>query len=180
MLRSINNIPLDSYKWDILTYEDPSSDIRIQHPFDWKIQPYNLNARHVRDDVGDKIVELSPLLNATDASGFSWARVTIASAEVKSNINIDQVATNLVKTYREQNANFKLLEMDNNTSLSGLPAFKLVFTLTPEDVPFRGMIIGTVLDSTLYRIIYVSPSYKFDTYLPKVTHMLESFKIGLE
>ena len=53
MLNSFRNDPLDAYGWNFLTYEDPFSDIRIQHPFDWKIQPYNRDALHE----GGKIVE---------------------------------------------------------------------------------------------------------------------------
>ena len=61
MLNSFRNDPLDAYGWNFLTYEDPFSDIRIQHPFDWKIQPYNRDALHE----GGKIVEFWPLLNST-------------------------------------------------------------------------------------------------------------------
>ena len=86
------------------------------------------------------------------------------------------ILSNLIES---KTPNFKLLEMDTNTSLSGLPAFKLVFTLNPDRFSFSGMIVGAILDGTLYRFIYVSPSEKFDTYLSKVTHMIESFKIGL-
>ena len=40
MLGSLRIHPSDSYGWNFLTYEDPSSGIRIQYPFDWKLEPY--------------------------------------------------------------------------------------------------------------------------------------------
>jgi hypothetical protein len=174
MLGSIKNDPSDSYGWSFLTYEDPSSGISMQHPANWKLQPYNLNA------LQDKVVEFWPLVNDTDPRGFSDARVSISINKTYSNIPIDKVADYLIKSYPNYIPNFELLEMDTNTTFSGLPGFKLIFTLGSDNLPLRGMIVGAVLDGTLYRLVYVSPPEKFDAYLSKVMHMIESFKIGLE
>jgi PsbP len=160
----------------LLTYEDPSSGIRTQYPFDWKLASYNTN--QLKES--GKIVEFWPISSTTDSVGVPDISVTIHTNETKSNISIDKIANNHVKTYRKQIPNFKLLEMDNSTSFSGLPAFKLIVKLGSDSTPIRGMIVGTVLDDTLYRFTYVSPPGKFDAYLSKVMNMMESFKIGLE
>jgi hypothetical protein len=176
MISSLRIYPSDSSRWDFLTYEDPSSQIRIQYPFDWKSVFYNTN--QLKE--GGNIVEFWPLINNTDPSGFSDARVAIGTNESKNSISIDKIVNSLIKTYRKQFANFHLVNMENSTSLSGLPAFKLIFTLSSQNTSMRGMVTGAVLDDTLYKFSFVSPSEKFDAYLPKVTYMMESFKIGLE
>ena len=69
--------------------------------------------------------------------------------------------------------------MDSNTTLSGLPAFKFVYTYSIYNVPFKSMIVGAMLDD-LYIFRYGTALEKFDTYLPTVMNMIKSFDIGLE
>ena len=176
MVKSLRIIPSDSSKWNFLTYEDPSSGIRIQHPFDWRLQPYDPNLLKDRG----KIVEFwPPQLNGS--YGIA-SRVDISIYPFSSHVMIDKVANNNVQAYRKiYPTNFNLLKLENYTSSTGLPAFKLVFAAsTGENVPFQMMVIGILLEDKLYVFRYSSLPGDFNTFLPKVTHMIKSFQIGFE
>ena len=62
----------------------------------------------------------------------------------------------------------------------GLPAIKMVYTSKINNSHFKVMTVATMLNNTLYSFDYTSSVGIFDEYLPKVMHMIESFKIGLK
>ena len=175
MIGSLSIHPPDSSRWNFLTYDDPSSGIRTQYPIDWKSVPYNRN--QLKED--GNIVEFWPPVNNTDLRGLSpQARVDISIHESESNITIDEFADNLVRNHQKQSPSFRLLEMNSNTSFSGLPAFKFIFSERGNTL--QGMVAGTIFDGAYYQFYFVSTAGKFDTYLPEVTQMIKSFDIGLE
>ena len=206
MVDSLRILPPDSSRWKFLTYENPSVGMRTQYPIDWKLQEYSRNVLqnsskivdfwpplHNRSILVDTVIyEMN--LNATieelvDRCVNAYQNQSIDKlvdrcVNASRNHTIDRIGNNMVNYYRNSSSSdfkssldFKLLKM-NNTFFSGLPGFMLEFTFSKSNLPFRGIIIGTVLDD-LYIFRYAAIAEKFNTYLPKVMHMAESFDIGL-
>ncbi len=77
--------------------------------------------------------------------------------------------------------NFILEESSHVATLSGYPAYKVIFTAKgpPEmGIDFRYYMIWTVLDDvTAYQVTYTAMPNNFDKYWAEVEKMVSSFKI---
>jgi tetratricopeptide (TPR) repeat protein len=97
--------------------------------------------------------------------------------------SIDQYLRDQLNSYRNNPSNnFKLISANTNTTLSGQPAYSLLFTYTPH-VSYAGPLsehseVGTLLNGQAYIIDYYGSKDLFSKFLPQVKQIVKSFKIN--
>jgi hypothetical protein len=84
--------------------------------------------------------------------------------------------TNALKSDGQSLDNFKGIEA-TNTTLSGLPAYKLVFAGTDSGEQLKILQTFTVKDGKGYVITYKASPSNYDTYLSEAQQMIDSFQI---
>jgi Dolichyl-phosphate-mannose-protein mannosyltransferase/PsbP-like protein len=159
------------------TYRNSTYDIRIEYPSNWEINTYQ--------DEGSGIIHsvdfYSPYENDSDRFSDSvTAQVEKLSAK---NIKLEKYADSVINYYRESFPSLKLSESNaNNIRLAGFPAYRLSFTVTyhrlgENDINIKVMEIGTIISDRAYHITYYAQAPKYDSYLPTVQKMINSFNI---
>jgi hypothetical protein len=73
--------------------------------------------------------------------------------------------------------NFKIIESYNNATLSGYPAYKLVWTEAINDTGIKVMEIGIISNGHVYAMEYRAEPERYSYYLPIIQQMLDSLKI---
>jgi len=66
---------------------------------------------------------------------------------------------------------------EDSATLSGLPAYKIIFTFTQEGYTWRQLEIWTIKDNTLYLLVHQADQAYYDTFTDIIDQMIESFKI---
>jgi len=66
---------------------------------------------------------------------------------------------------------------EDSAVLSGLPAYKIIFTFTQEGYTWRQLEIWTIKDNTLYLLIHQSDQANHNKFTDIIDQMIESFKI---
>jgi Caspase domain/PsbP-like protein len=80
-------------------------------------------------------------------------------------------------------ANQKVIGLDTNVTLAGLPAYRLMYTRPQEGDPnihWKHLQVGTMVKDKVYYIDYSNPGFfpsQFDLDLPTIQKMISSFEI---
>jgi hypothetical protein len=73
---------------------------------------------------------------------------------------------------------FNVIESNSNITLSGYPAYKIVWTEEiTEGIIIKVMEIGTIIDGSVYVITFRAEVEKYYDYLPVIEKMIDSLKI---
>jgi hypothetical protein len=156
----------------LLTYTNPIYGLQIQYPSDWEAVDNLGNGTETNN-----ILRFFPkYLNNTDI--FIDFFVDSIDPNLKSIVDY-------MSKYIDQNLNFfrgfnfKLIySSTDNVSLSGHPAYQIIFTYSPENSGIaKGKEIGTVIGNLVYRVIYAGGIGQYTTYSEMANKMLDSLQI---
>jgi len=94
------------------------------------------------------------------------------------------LVTSLVKSLNESNAsaftsvagNTSILST-TNTTVAGLPATQIVWTMPLNGVQMKVLEIWILKGSTLYQIVYTAPTSSYDTYVGTAQQMINSLQL---
>jgi eukaryotic-like serine/threonine-protein kinase len=65
----------------------------------------------------------------------------------------------------------------NNNILSGLPAYKSIYTYSDENTIFKNMETGAIKGHKAYILTYEAGKSEYDKYLPIIQKVIDSFQI---
>jgi hypothetical protein len=161
---------------EFLTYEDPYVNplfaLKVSYPKDWEVTD---TANGVEFDCpGDDCVAKFTL----SAEPISIPP-EFSTNEEAANYLVDYK----VDIFRDEFADFRLLEINSTATLGGLPAEKAVFSITiptsdfGSRTPYTNAVILVVKDSTLYMVFYGGQSAEYDRLLPTFERMVQSVGI---
>ena len=154
-------------------YENATSAIHIQYPFNWTIDEGDA---YPDDDFTDIVSFFAPVGNDPESEGPSLY-ISIDSLLSKQNENLSEYITTTINDYNDSQ-DFKVIESDTNSVLGGKPAYKLVFTdVYDDDTNYRSMEIGTIIGDKVYLLSYEAEEEQYLDYLPVIQKMIDSFKI---
>jgi hypothetical protein len=137
------------------TYSDRSVGVSIQYPSSWQ----------AKNGSGYEIVSFN-------VSGPPSMSFTVYAQEVLG--TLDDFSQSALPTNL---TNFKLLN-STNTTLSGYPAKKHVFTFTTfDDSTAGGMLQLTLVNRTGYTLLYVATQSVYPNYLGIAQNMTQSFNV---
>jgi len=157
------------------TYESKEFGFTLEHPSDWQVEEPSIYEIELIGHRPYSIrMELPSSLEDDIATRTNRPMVEIGMDTSDSNSLEQYVSEQIDSTISftpDVNIN------TNETTLAGLPAIAVV--MTPPGGGRKGMDIYTMTnEGTIYNIHYSAHESKFDTYLPIVQKMIDSFKIN--
>ncbi len=157
----------------MLTYENSTYGMRMQYPSDWHKEE-NVSSGSDNNSMLVNVVRFSsPFKNTSDTTSESLDIKVDNISDIKP-ITLAQYANDTINDIRQD---FKIIELDTNSTLGGNPAFKLVYTGIEEGVNLQAMLILTIKGDKAYIISYIAEPTKFSFYLPTLQNMINSFQI---
>jgi len=132
----------------------------IAYPSDWG-KPQEQNN-------GTLVVFLTPTNNETE-------NLNVQVYNLSANSTLATV-TGSVKSNAENYDNFTQIEA-TNTTLAGLPAYKIVLKATVDGDQLKALQTWTVKDGKAYIITYKGAPTNYDTHLSAAQKMIDSFQI---
>ncbi len=157
----------------MLTYENSTYGMRMQYPSDWHKEE-NVSSGSDNNSMLVNVVRFSsPFKNTSDTTSESLDIKVDNISNIKP-ITLAQYANDTINDIRQD---FKIIELDTNSTLGGNPAFKLVYTGIEEGVNLQAMLILTIKGDKAYIISYIAEPTKFSFYLPTLQNMINPFQI---
>jgi hypothetical protein len=156
------------------TYENPVYGIQIQYPSTWIIYAGDMFSG---DDAIDIVSFLGPVKSDTKAHAPSLYISIISLPPAGLNLNLNEYLTRITNDYKTKLKEFKVIESNTNSILAGKPAYKLVFTDEEDEIYYKTMDIGTIIEDKVYFLSYVVQREQYSDYLPTVQKMIDSLKI---
>jgi hypothetical protein len=150
-----------------LTYENPTSGIKIQYPPDW-----------TKESAGQGVTfVLSNGKNNSNPEGFLAKLNATTIAGFPPNVPVKAMADGVLNGYRHFLSNFHL-DSYTNITVGGNPAIKIVYTYTDsKNASFKATDIATIKNNRLYVIQYYVQSPKYQSYFPILQKMADSLQI---
>jgi hypothetical protein len=156
-----------------LTYENPIYRIRIQYPSDWEKIEFN----QIGSKLSIVVIFRSPAENASDTKlenlviqvgNLAFENIPLKEV-VRANIN------NLNKTLID----FEIKESTAITVADGNSAHKIVYTHREKENNVQTKIMQVVMikNNKIYLITYTAEQGKYDSYLPTIQNMINSFEL---
>jgi PsbP-like protein len=154
-----------------ITYENSIWRIKIQYPSSWAKQ------------TSDQGVTFAVLPNGTNSNSDKnlqefLAKLNLTSiAGIPPNAPIKALADCIIDSYRRFLHNFQI-ESYTTTTLGGNNAIEIVYRYTDsKNVNFKATDIATIKNDRLYVIQYYAQLPKYQSYLPTLQKMVDSFQI---
>jgi hypothetical protein len=139
---------------------DSSIGFTIKYPTDWSKPQQQQN--------GNVVLFLTPTNNAAE-------NLNVQVANLSANETLATVTKDITSA-AQSNDNFTQIEA-TNTTLAGLPAYKIVYTATVNGDQLKALQTWTVKDSKVYVITYKAAPNNYDTYASTAQQMIDSFQI---
>lgn len=174
------------------TYENSTLGIRIEHPTNWK--PFEKTSVATSADV----IEFIPFVESEHDPLTPFFSISIEDLEkVKvsqkvgnesvlgtriNNNSALEILTNRNLELAKSLPDFNITEFNRTSILSGIPAYKIVYTFSDPGSPllplFKSMNLWTVKDGKAYTISYSASESEFSNHLETIQNMIDSFTIG--
>ena len=147
---------------EFMTWKSSASGVKINYPSSWRVEKGKTPS--------SLVIFKSPQENPSDALLES---VDIASYNIPTNKTLEQVMQEGIHDLEKKHHDFTLIEIVP-TVLAGRQAHKMVY-----DADGRKRFMGVVMieKNKVYQVMYVAEPSKYDSYLPIVQKMIDSFKI---
>jgi hypothetical protein len=144
---------------ELVPYNNPNLGFSLEFPSDWQKEE-SLSFTSPQGGAGNRAPEvINVVTEVLPSSDFSLDSYTDAA--------LGQV---------ESFENFQLLN-STSTTLGGLPAHMIVYTFTDEQTPLQNLQAWTVKDGMAYVITYGGVPEEFDSSLPALQSVLDSFSL---
>jgi PsbP-like protein len=157
-----------------LTYENPIYGISIEYPSAWTYQ--EPEAESSANTTIFSIVDISPPISEDPNVATNFQ---MGIENLQSPISLDQYARTVINSHRG-NLNFSLISVDLNSTLSGRPAYQIIFTDVTEDGIERKPIERGTVDEVNNRVYYVAfntETSMYERFLRIVQTMMNSLKL---
>jgi hypothetical protein len=139
-------------------------------------------------DAGDGITDIirlfSPLQGRIDDYSENIGVSKESNPVDDENITLAEYADEVIDYYNDTLTDFNLVDLNtntNNVTLSGFPAYKLVFTQSVENVDssIKAMEVGTITPKkeAYFITYYGEDNGQYSKYLPIAQKMIDSFEI---
>ena len=142
-----------------VTYDNSTLGIKIDYPKDWT----------VIDQFG--LGFFSPKENDSD----TFREGLLVSKGPHGNQSIDKLAAGVLAIYNSSLPSFKLIESKGLT-FHGNPAQNLIYTFNPGNGTIKVLESGATENNSIYIFQYRAQENKFNSYLPTIQRMIDSFK----
>jgi hypothetical protein len=156
-------------------YESPQHGFSIQYPSDWQVRG---------GAAGIIVAFTSPLESNFDP--FT-ANFVVGVENLTTGTSLDAYVQSVVELLQSQppGQDFEITENPVPTTLAGLPAQRIGFTVTApsersldSESTLEGVQVWTIEGNSGYVLSFASEQDKFSGYMPVVEHIIDSFLIS--
>lgn len=164
----------DSENGSFISYSNPIYGFDLEYPSDWSFTeseiPPNATAY--------SIVNFVPPISADPNLGTNLL-IGIENFEVGQTPSLDQYARSSINAYRNSYANFSLDSVRTNTTMSGMPAYEIVFTDDSAEATRKSIDKGFIdeANNRAYYLIFNADNSKYDQFLPTIQDVFDSFNL---
>ncbi|GAI33931.1 unnamed protein product, partial [marine sediment metagenome] len=156
----------DNNEPSFYTYENIENGIRIEYPTLWN-----------KYENPPQVPDVTVLFSSPSSEPTKTGSLMIA---VLGNVNLsmDEVKEAHIENLSIQSAysDFNIIYEDSAV-LSGLPAYKIIFTFTQDVYTWRQLEIWTIKDNTLYLLVHQADQAYYENFVDDIEHMISSFEI---
>ena len=155
-----------------LLYNNSEYGIRLNYPSDWSYQ----ELQGLTNATIFPIVNMFPPIS-DDPNAVSF--LEIGREDLENPFSIDEYSRNVINEYRESMPNFDLISTNTDNTLSGLPAYEIVFTDLVNGTNRKFMEVGA-LDSNSNRVYYLffsTEESRYDLFVPALESIIDSFQL---
>ena len=172
----------------LVSYISPTYGIKIQYPSDWKLVERGDNGYHMLNVIAEFLQpNQSIYYNQAISASHNSLRLSVQdyrSFEDTQSKDKDKMIVNQLQNIGNHRIGsigiscpgFDLKSYIRNATLAGSPAYQISFDYSYLDHNKKAIEIWTVKDNKVYIIDYVANENAYDTNLPVVQKMIESFK----
>jgi hypothetical protein len=150
---------------EFMTWESPAHDIKINVPSNWRIEK-------AQKPSSTLVIFKSP--KEKNPSDMLFESVGISSYNIPTNKTLEQVMQEGINDLEKKHHDFTLIKIVS-TILARRQAHKIVYDAGGK----RFMGVVTIEKNKVYQVIYAAEPSKYDSYLPIVQKMLDSFEITM-
>jgi eukaryotic-like serine/threonine-protein kinase len=152
-----------------LPYANSTYGIKLQYPSSW-----DKEENGTRQGTETDVVTFSPSAINSNAS----LDMTIDDISDEKGIALAQYASGSISDLKQSVKNFKLVALNTNSVLAGLPAYKSIYTYVGENTIFKDMEIGAIKGDKVYILTYEGAINEYDKYLPIIQELINSFQLA--
>jgi len=145
----------------------------MNYPSDWSYQ----EAQAPTNAAIFPIVRMFPPIS-DDPNAVTFLEIGIE--DLGNPFSIDEYSRSTINAYRESRQNFELASSNTEDTLSGLPAYELVFTDSANGTDRKLMEVGA-LDSDNNRVYYLlfnTEESRYDLFVPALESIIDSFQLA--
>jgi eukaryotic-like serine/threonine-protein kinase len=164
---------------NFLTYQNSTYGVKIQYPSSWGVQ----TGVNVLDENGNlvqpiDIADIAPPIES-DPNAVAYFQIGVEQQLIPADTkNIDLYLRSIINGYRSNSTGFHLTSATTHAMLAGRQAYSLVFTDVYQGFPTKTMIRGTFEGDKNYYLLFTAEAAKFDSFLPAVQKMINSFELS--
>lgn len=153
---------------NFLPYVNSTYGIKVQYPSSW-----DKEENVTRQDTQTDVVTFYPQATNSNAS----LDISIDDISDEKGIALAQYASGGISDLKQSLKNFKLVGLSTNNVLSGLPAYKSIYTYADQNTIFKDMEIGAIKGDKAYILTYEAGMNEYEKYLPIIQELINSFQI---
>jgi hypothetical protein len=156
---------LPSDNVSLFTYSSPYYGFNIEYPFDWTYTEPDIASNATIYSALDIIPPISD-----DPTLSTNLQIGIEDLEIVQLPSLDQYARNTINAYRSSYSNFSLESVQTNSTLSGMPAYEIVFT---DNSPTKSVETGLIdeTNNRAYYLFFETQNSTYDQFYPIVRHL---------
>ena len=169
-------------------YIDPTHGIKIQYPSDWKLVERSDNGYHMLNVIVEFLQpgqnnyynpNISASHNSLRLSVEDYSTFEDTQDNTITGDQLQNIGNNRIGSIGISCPSFDLNSYIRNATLAGSPAYQIGFDYSYLDNHKKATEIWTIKDNKVYIINYVANEKVYDTTLPVVQKMIESFQITI-
>ncbi|MEA2055232.1 MAG: PsbP-related protein, partial [Candidatus Thermoplasmatota archaeon] len=155
----------DSNEPTFYTYENTEKGISIEYPATW-----------IKQENPPQAEEILVLFTSQSGEPTKIGSLMISVLDLEDHMGMDWFKQAHIENLSILIPDFNIIYEDSST-LSGLPAYKIVFTFTQDLYTWRQLEIWTIKDNTLYLLVHQADQANHNEFIDTIDQMIESFKI---
>jgi hypothetical protein len=155
-------------------YSNPYYGFEIEYPSDWTSSESDVSSNTTIYSVLNIVPPISEDPNLT-----TNLQIGIEDLEIEQLPSLEQYARDTINAYRNTYSNFTLESAKTNSTISGMPAYEIVFTDSSDGIDRRLVETG-VIDETSNRAYYLffeTDNSTYDQFYPVARDIIDSFQL---
>ena len=157
-----------------LSYSNPYYGFDIRYPEDWSYTESETSTNVTVHSIVDIVPSISD-----DPNLATNLQIGTEDLEFGSLPSLEQYARSTVNAYQNTFSNFSLESIRINSTLSGVPAYEIVFKDNPNGLGRKSVETGFIdkNNNRAYYLLFNTEDSQYDQFYPIVQEMFDSFQL---